>query len=368
MKESWKEEITAHEQKVGREVKKGDFAKVFGMAYLKAFTEDTIRAAFRVTGVFPFNPDVITKKQMAPSLTTSTLATFPLPQSSPVQRVMAVFHYQPQVDIPTPSNTGTQTPNIGGPSSVSEPSTNLRSILASSLSGSFLVDAVRLTSSQPITPPVLEGTSTLLKPDWSLLEATGGNTKEEVQAHIDKLTESLRIAKIEDEAKSSIIAGAQAQLVIQNLHLGKLNEVLLTKEKAKEDDRTKLFPEGKGRHLTGDDFHEERIKADAEKKAKETAKATRKVNAATRKTRNEAVAKLWKERSDAHTATVEVWKAECAELRTKGVKVRDLPKKPVRPRKVDVEEEVDGENDGVGDEDEDDGSSDGDGDAIEFDG
>ena len=63
-----------------------------------------------------------------------------------------------------------------------------------------------------------------------------------------------------------------------------------------------------------------------------------------------------------------MWKAECAELRTKGVKVHDLPKKPVRPQKVDVEEEVDGENDGVGDEDEDDGSSDGDGDAIEFDG
>ena len=85
------------------------------------------------------------------------------------------------------------------------------------------------------------------------------------------------------------------------------------------------------------------------------------------KKRNEAITKLWKKWSDAYTAIVEVWKAKCAELCTKGVKVHDLPKKPVQPQKVNVKKEVNGENDGVGDKDEDNGSSDGDGDVIEFD-
>ncbi|KIM87838.1 hypothetical protein PILCRDRAFT_3567 [Piloderma croceum F 1598] len=78
-----------------RAVKKGDFVEVFGKAFLEAFTEDTIQAAFQVTGIIPFNPNVITEQQMKPSLLTSTQATFPLPQHSPVRWVMAVFNSQP---------------------------------------------------------------------------------------------------------------------------------------------------------------------------------------------------------------------------------------------------------------------------------
>ena len=99
MKEAWKEEINAFELRTGRAVRKGDFAEVFGKAFLKAFTPETVQAAFKATGIYPFNPDVITEKQMKPSLVTSTKATFPLPQSTPIRRVMAVFHYQPQTDI-----------------------------------------------------------------------------------------------------------------------------------------------------------------------------------------------------------------------------------------------------------------------------
>jgi hypothetical protein len=96
MKQIWKEEIEAFERRTGRKVGKGDFALVWGTAFKRAFTLETVQAAFRATGVFPFNPDIITAAQMKPAEATSTHAAFPLQQSSPVHVVMAAFHhYQP---------------------------------------------------------------------------------------------------------------------------------------------------------------------------------------------------------------------------------------------------------------------------------
>jgi len=137
MKEAWKEEINAFELRTGRAMKKGDFAEVFGKAFLKAFTPETVQAAFRATGIYPFNPDVITEKQMKPSLVTSTKATFPLPRSTPVHRVMAVSHYQPQTDIGNELIHFTFPPipkelPISGTSTPTRPSVDLGSVSAPS--------------------------------------------------------------------------------------------------------------------------------------------------------------------------------------------------------------------------------------------
>ena len=59
-------------------VMKASFAHVFGLAFLCVFTEDTIKAAFSVTGVHPFDPMVISDKQMKLSLTALTKGSFPL--------------------------------------------------------------------------------------------------------------------------------------------------------------------------------------------------------------------------------------------------------------------------------------------------
>jgi len=150
----------------------------------------------------------------------------------------------------------------------------LQNALASSSSGSFLVDKIKITSSHTIAPPVLKGTANLAQPDWSLInEKDILRTKEEMQAHIDKLTSALDLAKTLVDAQNSIIEASRVQLIIQDMHLRKLNETLQVKEKVKDDDRSKLFPQGKGRLLTGDDFHEERVNADTEKREKEVAKA-----------------------------------------------------------------------------------------------
>jgi hypothetical protein len=96
--------------------------------------------------------------------------------------------------------------------------------------------------------------------------------------------------------------------------------------------------------LTGDNFHKERVIADREKREKEADKAHRKENKETQKVRNEAVAKLWKERNDPHKEAVAKWTEICAKLKMQDTKVKDLPKKPARPKKADIEKEVDGDS------------------------
>jgi DDE superfamily endonuclease len=78
-----------------RSVVKADFALVFRQAFLRAFTPKTVKAPFKATGVHPFNPDVITEKQMVPSLPMSIKGTFPLPQTSPVHVIIAVMGFHP---------------------------------------------------------------------------------------------------------------------------------------------------------------------------------------------------------------------------------------------------------------------------------
>lgn len=72
MKRLWHAELDRHYESVGKHVNKRTYAKVFGTAFIKAFEEKTILAAFRATGVHPYNPLVISAQQMRPSEVTST--------------------------------------------------------------------------------------------------------------------------------------------------------------------------------------------------------------------------------------------------------------------------------------------------------
>ena len=171
---------------------KKDFAGVFGQAYLQAFTPETIKAAFAATGLHPFNPNAITEKQMKPSLPTSTESSFPLPQPSPVQAIIAAMGSQPPTAFNlspshfvstsasacsaiTPSRRPPppHDPNIDPSLGPETPLKRLRFMyggLASTLPGSLLLSKTCLTSSYPIHPPVLNALPELPQPDWSLLE------------------------------------------------------------------------------------------------------------------------------------------------------------------------------------------------------
>ncbi|EIN06306.1 hypothetical protein PUNSTDRAFT_16929, partial [Punctularia strigosozonata HHB-11173 SS5] len=54
---AWRAELSRYHELYQQKVKKEDITGLFGNAYLAAFTEETVKAAFSATGIVPFNPD-----------------------------------------------------------------------------------------------------------------------------------------------------------------------------------------------------------------------------------------------------------------------------------------------------------------------
>lgn len=71
---------------------KKNFMKVYAEAHLKALTKENILAAFRKTGIVPFNPGVITEEMLAPSQTSSTEERLPLPAEEPTMILTDMIH------------------------------------------------------------------------------------------------------------------------------------------------------------------------------------------------------------------------------------------------------------------------------------
>ena len=72
------------EQETGQKISKTNFLAIYGHALLCTLTAKNIKAAFRKTGVWPFNPNVISTKMMAPSKETSCEGHLPIVPTTPV--------------------------------------------------------------------------------------------------------------------------------------------------------------------------------------------------------------------------------------------------------------------------------------------
>lgn len=82
------EERDKWEHSTGERFSKTNFLGIYGRAHLQALTPDNIKALFRKTGVWPFDPTVITPAMMAPSKETSCEGFLPIALATPV-RVIA---------------------------------------------------------------------------------------------------------------------------------------------------------------------------------------------------------------------------------------------------------------------------------------
>ena len=75
-------------------IQKRDFAGVFGRAYLRAFTPELVKSAWKAVGIHPYNPDIIPLDKLAPSETSTILRTVASAvHSTPVRKIMSVFSY-----------------------------------------------------------------------------------------------------------------------------------------------------------------------------------------------------------------------------------------------------------------------------------
>ncbi|KAF8141044.1 hypothetical protein K438DRAFT_1518798, partial [Mycena galopus ATCC 62051] len=169
--------------------------------------------------------------------------------------------------------------------------------MASTLSGSFLVTKAKATHLDigKLAAPVFERVPDYLRePDWSTLQrpttlpiyTCGG-----LEARCESLEQELRDARNMLRAHEGISEGQNAQIIVQNMTMGKLKQALFEKEAGKKSDHTVLFPGGKGRHLTSDEVI-------AQKRALENAKAKEAADKVTKQTKREAK-KAEKERLEA---------------------------------------------------------------------
>ncbi len=360
MKVCWRSVIEEFEKQNQCEVTKSDFTYLFGKAYLQAFDKKTVKAAFSVTGVYPFNCSVITEEQMKPSVPHSIKGAFPLPQASPIRAIMAAFHSNPPTafdlspsnhtvapmhtdSCPVTPNTSRSIPTcpttpeypthqrIPGQSgavardpcidpTLYTPSKRMCSLYAElslTSSGSFLVSKVKITLSTPILRPVLEAPPPLLDPDWDLLNE-GINEKpwvttKEVQEENRVLQESLATAHLHIKSQDMMLEGAHAQLTYQNLHLEKMNYALKNKEERTKNNRALLF-DGTAQVLSSTEF-EDKIKEQKKKASdKEKQKEENAEKRCTARRKREEREAQWEQIKANHKARLAEWTAECQKL------------------------------------------------------
>ena len=75
----------------GAAMDKNSFLTIYGRAHVRALTPSNIKAAFKKTGVWPFNPNVVTADMLAPSKATSCEAHLPSPPNDPAINILATM-------------------------------------------------------------------------------------------------------------------------------------------------------------------------------------------------------------------------------------------------------------------------------------
>jgi hypothetical protein len=114
----------------------------------------------------------------------------------------------------------------------------------------------RILSAHTVAAPVFKDVPLLPEPDWDLVNKRCDASYQSQDSLLQQnaaLTESLVQSKNIICTLQLKEEHANTQLVVQNAHLNKLNQVLHTKENKKMSDRTILFAEGFGRHLTNNE-------------------------------------------------------------------------------------------------------------------
>ena len=106
MKHNWAGAIRSFEKENNRGITKNDFAKVFGMAYIKTFTCDLILQAWETTGIHPFNDKIVPPEKLAPSETSTIKYTSSVVHSTPVRKIMEAFSYSKPRPLDLAADTG----------------------------------------------------------------------------------------------------------------------------------------------------------------------------------------------------------------------------------------------------------------------
>jgi hypothetical protein len=220
----------------------------------------------------------------------------------------------------------------------------MTSALASTSSGAFLVSQQKLISAQAVFEPIIAHVPSPSNVNWCLLDTHPlpefrTNQLADLKDENTQLKKELQLAREHIKSRDELLGSQYAQLVLQNFHLRKQNEVLHAKEEKKKNptDRTRLMGDRMPRVLTADEFVDEVRKADEATLTRDEEKASRARRCADKKIATAALESRWREMKQQHKEKVTRWAVECQKLSAERVPKKAWPKKPLRPRKPTIE-------------------------------
>lgn len=327
-----------------------------------------MRKSFEITGIYPFNRDRITPDMTAPSLPTSISTIFPVQQPSPVKAIVAAMSgfnpllnpafnasipvelspflaSEPEVEeVVAPSQPHCERhvildpnidPSLQNPCSCyQQPSTSAAQVAISLLRGT---SCSFLTNAEPVQPEHTLPDLILYNPSpvkWKFDLNCATNTysfKQNILQENMQLKQDLLSAKTRIQKQNYIIEQNNAQLVLQNNFVLKIKNELHAKQKPKKKERTinggNAFIATQADYITMVQEQEEKIQ-----QAKQ-AKQQKKQSAQDKKQQKQDADARFKAEKMIWEREMQKWSQKAAELRALGVKVKDLPAKPVKPVK-----------------------------------
>lgn len=313
LKTYWGQEKLIWQRKSHGPIGKEHFLVLYSRARHKAFSKETILSAFRATGIVPFDRTVIKDSQLAPALEGSTKGGFPLPLPTPARNLVAIHRRENEaeasrdtspiasLDVALRSDSvvtdQSQPPPIIGPTSRDSPdivdlTNELQSFSLSSrprpsgpavtvrqvrfadqsdnpppiprvqdavkdTSAGFLIRTSPLKSATRLPQAVIQTVPKELRPDYGVLRrgcSVQRMTRGEIEEENERLRTELAKAQAVGRVERSINEGANAQLVLRDMHLDRLTHQLYTKENKTTSSKRRLMSTKAARFLTGNKF------------------------------------------------------------------------------------------------------------------
>ena len=266
LKRYWAEERIKWEAS-GGEVSKETFLTIYGTAHTRTLSPALVKKAFEKTGIWPFNPDVISTEMMAPSKETSQKGYLPFTPSTPIRNTARQLKHMLQ---PAPLIN----PVI--PDIVDDVTAVIDSVMHQ------LRDPAvgYLTRDSPIKPtaqlpPIPTATLSPIKQQLPRLQHNPTTSLER------ELITKLQDAAIKEAYLKGKIAGLQSTTILQDAYLHRVQGQLGTKE-GKKNKGSGALNDGHARLLTDNEFVEKVAERDKQKALKQAEKDWRKVVAADR--------------------------------------------------------------------------------------
>ena len=272
---------------------KTTFLTIYGQAHVCALTSENIKSAFKKTGVWPFNPRVVTEEMLAPSKETSSEAHFPIPLDDLAVNVLAtMLRKLAKISEAEDAPDVISETLMAGPSNPTKHDVINEAVHGLSQTKLAHLIASTLTTSKDAMPKTLTQTIICSKP--SPLLAIQPKTETEIL-----LLAVLQELQMNNETLADRNIALQATNILNKVYCGNAKGTLQFQEDKKKKKTTGgALPNGLARVLTADEFYEACQNFEKEQQTTAKEKETRKDACAAWKEAKEE----WQKVKDEHLA------------------------------------------------------------------